>query len=130
MADIGVIALKYSRLTRLLKGRTRDFDVVTRDGHKIGKIDEATNEVGSSWVVVDTGFWIFGKKRMIPAGTIQSLDVDNGEGKIDMTETSRKPLTTIRCIVATRSIEVRSVTTPRSSRRQREAARRTDRAPV
>lgn len=111
MADIGVIALKYSRLTRLLKGRTRDFDVVTRDGHKIGKIDEATNEVGSSWVVVDTGFWIFGKKRMIPAGTIESLDVDNGEGKIDMTE--RKPLTTIRCIVATRSIEVRSVTTPR-----------------
>ena len=28
----------------------------------IGKVDEATNEVGSSYIVVDTGPWIFGKK--------------------------------------------------------------------
>jgi len=60
------------------------FDVVTRDGHKIGKVDEATNEVGSSFMVVDTGFWIFGKKRMIPAGTIDSIDVDNREVKVDI----------------------------------------------
>ncbi len=53
------------------------FDVVTSDGHKIGKVDEATNEVDGSCIVVDTGFWIFGKKRMIPAGTIESIDVDN-----------------------------------------------------
>jgi hypothetical protein len=50
------------------------FEVVTTDGEKIGKVDEATNETGNSWIVVDTGFWIFGKKRMIPAGSIASID--------------------------------------------------------
>jgi hypothetical protein len=52
------------------------FEVVTTDDQKIGKIDEATNEAGSSWIVVDTGFWIFGKKRMIPAGAVESVDHD------------------------------------------------------
>ena len=28
----------------------------------IGKVDEATSEGGSSYIVVDTGPWIFGKK--------------------------------------------------------------------
>ena len=36
----------------------------------IGKIDEATNDVGGSYVVVDTGPWIFGKKVIIPAGLL------------------------------------------------------------
>ena len=58
------------------------FQVLTSDGHKIGKIDEATNEVGDSCIVVDTGFWIFGKKRMIPAGTIQSIDLENQEVRV------------------------------------------------
>ena len=52
------------------------FEVVTTDDQKIGKVDEATNEAGNSWIVVDTGFWIFGKKRMIPAGAIESVDFD------------------------------------------------------
>lgn len=49
------------------------FDVEAIDG-KIGKIDEASNEAGSAYLVVDTGFWIFGKKRMIPAGVIERID--------------------------------------------------------
>lgn len=52
------------------------FEVVTTDDQKIGKVDEATNESGGSWIVVDTGFWIFGKKRMIPAGVIESVERD------------------------------------------------------
>jgi hypothetical protein len=52
------------------------YEVVTTDAQKIGKVDEATNEAGSSWIVVDTGFWIFGKKRMMPAGAIESVDFD------------------------------------------------------
>ncbi len=40
----------------------------------IGKIDESSVEAGSAYVVVDTGPWIFGKKRMIPAGVIESID--------------------------------------------------------
>jgi len=49
------------------------FEVEAIDG-SIGKIDEATYEVGSSYIVVDTGPWIFGKKVMLPAGVIQRVD--------------------------------------------------------
>jgi hypothetical protein len=51
------------------------YAVEARDG-SIGKIDEATYEVGSSYVVVDTGRWIFGKKAMLPAGAICDVDHD------------------------------------------------------
>lgn len=49
------------------------YGIEARDG-SIGKIDEASNDVGSSYVVVDTGPWIFGKKVMLPAGVIQRVD--------------------------------------------------------
>ena len=42
----------------------------------IGSVDEASNEAGGSYVVVDTGFWIFGKKRVIPAGVVVGMDHD------------------------------------------------------
>ena len=51
------------------------WDVEAADGH-VGKVDEATYDVGRSYIVVDTGFWIFGKKRMIPAGAVQTIDPD------------------------------------------------------
>ena len=40
----------------------------------IGKIDEATYDVGSSYLIVDTGPWIFGKKVMLPAGVVERVD--------------------------------------------------------
>ena len=42
----------------------------------IGKIDEATTDVGASYIVVDTGPWIFGKKVLLPAGVIRDVDFD------------------------------------------------------
>jgi hypothetical protein len=42
----------------------------------IGKVDEATNDVGASFIVVDTGKWIFGKKVMLPAGVVRDVDLD------------------------------------------------------
>jgi hypothetical protein len=51
------------------------FKVDATDG-EIGKVDEATSEVGDSFIIVDTGTWIFGKKVMIPAGLIQDIDPD------------------------------------------------------
>ena len=42
----------------------------------IGKVDEATNDVGASYIVVDTGPWIFGKKVLLPAGVIRDVDFD------------------------------------------------------
>jgi hypothetical protein len=51
------------------------FKVEARDG-SIGKVDEATNDAGGSFIVVDTGPWIFGKRVMIPAGFITNIDLD------------------------------------------------------
>jgi len=52
----------------------------------IGKVDEATYEAGSSYVVVDTGPWILGKKVLLPAGAIQSIDLDNRVVMVDRTK--------------------------------------------
>ncbi len=49
------------------------YGVEALDG-SIGKVDEATYDTGSAYIVVDTGPWIFGKKVMLPAGTIQRVD--------------------------------------------------------
>jgi hypothetical protein len=61
------------------------FSVEAVDGG-IGKIDEATNEVGGSYVIVDTGPWIFGKKVMLPAGVINDVDLDSETVFIDRTK--------------------------------------------
>ena len=61
------------------------FDVEALDG-SIGKIDEATGEAGTACLVVDTGFWIFGKKRMIPAGVIDTIDIDQEKVYVNMTK--------------------------------------------
>ena len=52
------------------------YSVEATDGG-IGKIDETTEEIGSSYIVVDTGPWIFGKKVMLPAGVIERVDRDD-----------------------------------------------------
>jgi hypothetical protein len=49
------------------------YDVEAVDGG-IGKVDEATYEASSSYLVVDTGPWIFGKKVLIPAGIVDRVD--------------------------------------------------------
>jgi hypothetical protein len=51
------------------------YGVEAADG-SIGKIDEATYDVGSSYLVIDTGPWIFGKKVMLPAGIVDRVDHD------------------------------------------------------
>ena len=61
------------------------FEVQATDG-SIGKIDEATYDVGSSYVVVDTGPWIFGRKVMIPASAIEKVDLDNRDVFLRLTK--------------------------------------------
>ena len=61
------------------------FDVEARDGD-IGHIDEATNEVAGSYVIVDTGPWIFGKKVMVPAGAIERIDLDGRTVTVGLTK--------------------------------------------
>ncbi|MEV1172962.1 PRC-barrel domain containing protein [Nonomuraea sp. NPDC049784] len=58
------------------RGRPLDligYHVQATDG-KIGSVDEATYEVGESYIIVDTGPWIFGKKVMLPAQVVTSID--------------------------------------------------------
>ena len=70
-----------------------DLDNVDLTGYKveatdgsIGKIDEATYETGSSYVVVDTGPWILGRKVMLPAGLIGRIDPDEEKVWVDLTK--------------------------------------------
>jgi hypothetical protein len=61
------------------------FEVVATDG-AIGKIDAATYDVGGSYIVVDTGFWIFGKKRMLPAGVIERIGYEDRKVYVNLTK--------------------------------------------
>jgi hypothetical protein len=73
MARMTAIELWTYRDESLMGQDLTGFKVEAADGG-IGKIDEATHELGSSYVVVDTGPWIFGKKVMLPAGVIERVD--------------------------------------------------------
>jgi hypothetical protein len=52
------------------------YSVEALDGD-IGKVDEATYDVGSSYIVVDTGPWIFGRKVLLPAGVVERIDMED-----------------------------------------------------
>jgi hypothetical protein len=60
------------------------YDVEATDGH-IGTVDEASADAGDSYLVVDTGFWIFGKKRVIPARAVKQVNLDTKVVYLDMT---------------------------------------------
>jgi hypothetical protein len=62
-----------------------DFEVQATDGG-IGKVDEASNEVSGSYIVVDTGPWIFGKKVLLPAGLIERVDADERRVHVSQTK--------------------------------------------
>ena len=52
------------------------YDVEALDG-EIGRIAEVGREIGTRYLVVDTGPWIFGKKVMLPAGLVERVDLSN-----------------------------------------------------
>ncbi|EFL19246.1 PRC-barrel domain-containing protein [Streptomyces sp. C] len=61
------------------------FKVEAVDGG-IGKVDRHSDEVGSAYLVVDTGPWIFGKEVLLPAGTVSRIDVDEEKIYVDRTK--------------------------------------------
>jgi PRC-barrel domain len=61
------------------------FDVEAKDG-SIGKVDEVAFDAGESYIVVDTGVWIFGRKVLIPAGLIDRVDRDDEKVYVDRTK--------------------------------------------
>jgi hypothetical protein len=60
------------------------FEVEATDG-EVGTVVEAAYELGSSWLVVDTGPWIFGRKVLLPAGTVESVDTEARKLYVDRT---------------------------------------------
>ena len=50
------------------------YSIAAVDGD-IGHVDEAINELlGASYLLVDTGPWIFGRKVLLPAGVVELID--------------------------------------------------------
>jgi hypothetical protein len=58
------------------------YKVEATDGG-IGKVDQASHDVNAACLVVDTGPWIFGKKVMLPAGTVNHIDHDEQKVYVD-----------------------------------------------
>jgi hypothetical protein len=61
------------------------YSVEATDGG-IGKVDEATYETSRSYLVVDTGPWIFGKKVLLPAGVVERIDMDSETAFVNLTK--------------------------------------------
>ena len=74
--DVAVTDIWAFRTEPALQGTDLvGFSIEATDGG-IGKIDEATEEMGRSHLIVDTGPWIFGKRVMLPAGVVDRVDLD------------------------------------------------------
>jgi hypothetical protein len=65
-ADLGMVTLRRDAV---------GYDVAATDG-VIGSIHESSYDPSGAYLVVDTGTWIFGERRMIPAGVVERVDVE------------------------------------------------------
>jgi hypothetical protein len=61
------------------------FEVVATDGD-IGKDRRGDVRRRSSFIVVDTGPWIFARKVLLPAGVIERIDLDGRKVQVRLTK--------------------------------------------
>ncbi|GAA3463638.1 PRC-barrel domain containing protein [Saccharothrix longispora] len=61
------------------------YDVEATDGG-IGKVDEDNAEVPADCLMVDTGPWIFGRKVVLPVGTVRRVDHQERKVHVDRTK--------------------------------------------
>ncbi|MEU0401075.1 PRC-barrel domain containing protein [Streptomyces sp. NPDC006197] len=59
--------------------------VEATDGH-IGKVDKHSHDIDDSYLVVDTGVWIFGKEVLLPASTVTRFDLENHTVHLGLTK--------------------------------------------
>lgn len=76
--DPDLWGVQGSQHTEIEADRRRGIDlsgyrVEALDG-SVGTIDKASYETDDSWLVVDTGPWIFGREVLLPAGTVQNIN--------------------------------------------------------
>ena len=67
------------------QGGLKGYGVDAIDG-SIGKLDDATLEVGPTYVIVDTGHWLSGKRVLLPSATIAGVDEKRARLRIDRTK--------------------------------------------
>jgi hypothetical protein len=65
--------------------RITGYEVEATDG-SIGTVDDASYEAGGSYIVVDTGPWIFGRRVMLPAGVVDTVDTAAGRVYVNATK--------------------------------------------
>lgn len=58
------------------------YHVEATDG-AIGKIDKHSGDVGRSYIVVNTGPWIFGHHLLVPAGVVSRIDHEGETVHVD-----------------------------------------------
>ena len=63
------------------------YKVEATDG-SIGKVDKHSDEAGDTYLVVDTGVWIFGKEVLLPASTV--VRIDSGDKKVFVDRTKEQ----------------------------------------
>jgi hypothetical protein len=61
------------------------YEVVATNG-KVGSIDEHSLASDSSYIVLNTGWWLFERKRLIPCGFIRSIDGTTGRIHLSMSK--------------------------------------------
>ncbi|WP_367129180.1 PRC-barrel domain containing protein [Saccharothrix sp. HUAS TT1] len=61
------------------------YHVEATDGG-IGKVDEDDAEVPADCLMVDTGPWIFGRKVVLPVGTVHRVDHEERKVYVDRTK--------------------------------------------
>jgi hypothetical protein len=61
------------------------YEVEATDG-SIGKVDSETYEAGSGSFIVDTGPLVFGRKVLLPLGTIERIDPEERRVFVDRTK--------------------------------------------
>lgn len=92
------------------------YAVEATDG-SIGKVDKHSDDVTSSYLVVDTGVWIFGKHVLLPAGTVKTVDQAERKIYVDLTKEQIKnsPSSTRTSTSVTPAITSRSAATTRTT---------------
>ena len=74
----------YRDSTWVQAGDLLGYDVEATDG-SIGRVDDATDDISASYLVVDVGSWFFGRQRLVPAGAVTGVDHDARTVRLSMT---------------------------------------------
>lgn len=71
--------------TKLQPENLLGFDVQATDGH-VGKVDAAHTDEDASRLIVDAREWFPGGQVVLPAGTVERIDMDESVVYVDLTK--------------------------------------------